>query len=254
MKVLCIGDVVGTNGLEYLCSRLPALRRETDAQLVVVNAENCSSSGVGLGKAEAEQLLQYADVLTGGNHSLRRAKMQLYSENERILCPANLPYAEDEAGCCVVDTGRHGTIRVINLAGVAWMEPIDSPFKRADALLKKGNATYTVVDFHAESTAEKKALAFYLDGRVSAFFGTHTHVQTADEQILPGGTGYITDVGMTGPALSVIGVRPQDAIERQRMHVPVVFNVADGPCTINAVLFTLNAQNGLCSEVRRIIL
>ncbi|NLW78585.1 MAG: YmdB family metallophosphoesterase [Ruminococcaceae bacterium] len=252
MRILCVGDVVGTPGLELAISRLPALRRTEQADFIIVNGENSDKSGVGLPHAAAEQLLQVADVVTTGNHCHRRADESLYTENPTVLHPANYPYTEDAAGCCEIDTGRLGVLRVINLAGVAWMEPIDSPFTRADALLAKGAARFTVVDVHAESTAEKKALAFYLDGRVSAVFGTHTHVQTADEQILPGGTGYITDVGMTGPSVSVIGIQPQLAVKKQREHVPVQFKVADGPLMLNAVLFTLDDISGLCVDVRRI--
>lgn len=252
MKILCVGDVVGEAGLAFACARLPGLKRDTGADFTIVNGENADKSGVGLPRAAAEALLQHADVVTSGNHSHRRSDGGLYTDEERVLHPANLPLTADDAGCCCVDTGRLGAVRVINLAGVAWMEPIDSPFARADALLQRSEARFTVVDFHAESTAEKKALAYYLDGRVSAVFGTHTHVQTADEQILPGGTGYITDVGMCGPANSILGVQPEDAVKKQRYHVPVKFRVADGPCMLNAVLFCLNDESGLCTQVQRI--
>ncbi|MGD9560505.1 MAG: TIGR00282 family metallophosphoesterase [Oscillospiraceae bacterium] len=254
MVVLCVGDVTGAAGLELAERRLPQLRREHAADFVVVNGENSDKSGVGLPRAAAERLLQVADVVTTGNHCYRRADETLYLENPAVLHPANFPYTEDAAGCCVVDTGRHGSVRVINLMGVAFMEPVDSPFKRADELLAKGEARFTIVDFHAESTAEKKALAFYLDGRVSAIFGTHTHVQTADEQVLPKGTGYITDVGMTGPCVSVIGVEPALAVKKQREHVPVQFTVAGGPLALNAVRFVLDDESGLCLRVQRIAL
>lgn len=252
MRVLCVGDVVGEPGLACLADELPALKRETGADAVIVNGENSDKSGTGLSRGAMETILQYADVITTGNHCYRRAGEEMYLENETVLHPANFPYTQNAAGCCVVDTGRYGLLRVVNLMGVAWMEPVDNPFARADALLESGQAKFTVVDFHAESTAEKKALAFYLDGRVSAVFGTHTHVQTADEQLLPGGTGYITDVGMTGPVVSVLGVRPEDAVQKQRTHTPVHFKVAEGPCMLNAVLFTLDDNTGLCTEVQRI--
>lgn len=252
MNVLCIGDVVGDAGLDFLCDTLPQLKRDTKADFVVVNGENSDKSGVGLSRAAAETLLQYADVVTSGNHCYRRASEELYTENERVLHPANFPFTQDDAGCCLVDTGRLGTVRVINLSGTAWMEPIDNPFVRADELLRFGEASYTIVDFHAESTAEKKALAFYLDGRISALFGTHTHVQTADEQVLPGGTGFISDVGMTGPVVSVLGMRPEDAVRKQRTHTPTRFTVAEGPCMLNAALFTLDNATGLCKKVQRI--
>ncbi len=252
MNILCVGDVVGQAGLACLCEALPGLKQGTGAHLVVVNGENSDKSGVGLGRAEAETILQYADVVTTGNHCFRKAGPALYDEMETVLHPANFPYTEDAAGCCVVDTGRLGSVCVINLLGVAFLEPIDSPFTRADELLAKTGAKFTIVDFHAESTAEKKALAFYLDGRVSALFGTHTHVQTADEQVLPKGTGFITDVGMTGPSVSVLGAAPHLAVKKQREHVPVRFEVADGPSHLNAVLFELDDATGLCRKVTRI--
>lgn len=252
MKILCVGDVVGAPGLTCLTERLPGLRSRLGADLVIVNGENSDKSGLGMSRADAETLLQYTDVVTTGNHSYNRAGEELYNELDTVLHPANQPYTEDGAGMCTVDTGRLGEVCVINLAGVAFLEPVDSPFKRVDELLAKTKARFIVVDFHAESTAEKKALAFYLDGRVSALFGTHTHVQTADEQVLPQGTGYITDVGMTGPLVSVIGVAPELAVKKQRLHVPVRFAVAEGPVMFNAVLFDLDDQSGLCRAATRI--
>lgn len=252
MKVLCVGDVVGEPGMRVLCDRLPGIKSETGADITIVNGENSDKSGTGLSRSTAQTILQYADVVTTGNHCYRRADESLYEENETVLHPANYPYTEDGTGCCLLDTGRYGVVRVINLMGTAWMEPVDNPFTRVDALLKKNEARFTIVDFHAESTAEKKALAFYLDGRVSAVFGTHTHVQTADEQILPKGTGFITDVGMTGPIVGVLGVEPALAVQRQRTHAPVRFAVAEGPTMLNAVLFTLDDSTGMCTAVQRI--
>ncbi len=252
MNVLCIGDVVGEAGVDFFASRLPSLKRELFADFVIVNGENSDKSGIGLNKHTAETLLQYADVVTGGNHSLRRASLGLYAENECLLLPANQPCTSDDMGCCVLNTGRLGDICVINLAGCAWMEPLCNPFLRAEELLAKHSARFIIVDFHAESTAEKKALAYHLDGRVSAVFGTHTHVQTADEQLLPSGTGYISDIGMCGPSNSVIGVEPHLAVKRQREHLPVRFEVAQGPCEMRGALFILDDDTGLCLDVQRV--
>lgn len=252
MRILCVGDVVGRQGLDYLCEILPLVKQQTAPDFVIVNGENSDNSGTGISRHGAEALLQHADVVTTGNHCWRRAGEELYTEQEALLHPANFPYTSAAAGCCMIDTGRHGNVRVINLMGTAWMEPVDNPFTRADELLAMGDARYTIVDFHAESTAEKKALAFYLDGRVSAVFGTHTHVQTADEQILPAGTGFITDVGMVGPRISVLGVQPELAVKKQRTHGMVRFAVADGPRMLNAALFTLDDTTGLCTAVQRI--
>lgn len=252
MKILCIGDVVGGPGLAFYEAEIATVKRQTQADFVVVNGENSDKTGTGLTRASAEVLLRQADVVTTGNHCYRRAGEELYLENERLLHPANFPYTQNQAGCCIIDLGMLGTLRVVNLMGTAFMEPIDNPFTRADALLAAGNTKFTIVDFHAESTAEKKALAFYLDGRVSAVFGTHTHVQTADEQVLPGGTGFISDVGMTGPVTSVLGVQPQLAVQKQRTHGMVHFKVADGPCMLNAALFTLDDTSGFCTQVQRV--
>lgn len=252
MKILCIGDVVGQEGMDFFAQTMPGLKQQLAPHLVIVNGENSDVSGTGLTSHGAEHLLQYADVVTTGNHCYRKAQESLYMEQERVLHPANWPYTQANTGRCLIDTGRFGVVQVINLAGVAWMEPLDNPFTKGDELLASAQARYTIVDFHAEATAEKKALAFYLDGRVSAVFGTHTHVQTADEQILPKGTGYITDAGMTGPMISVLGVEPELAVKKQREHIPMRFQPAGGPCMLNGVLFTLDDTTGLCLGVERI--
>ena len=255
MKILCIGDVVGDAGLDFVCRRLPALRRELGVALCIVNGENADTSGTGLTKSAAEELLSHgADVITTGNHALRRAGMDLYTENNTLLMPANYPGIAPNAGMCTLDFGKYSVL-VANLAGVAFLEPLDNPFDVADRILASDEgkrARFKIIDFHAESTAEKKALAYYLDKRVSALFGTHTHVQTADEQILPAGSGYITDLGMCGPCQSVIGVEPRLAIEKQKTHRPVRFALAGGKCTLCGAVFTLNDTTGLCEKAERV--
>ena len=252
MKLLCVGDVVGEPGLDFLCRRLPALRRRLGADVCIVNGENAHPDGVGINRAIAEEIFAHgADAVTTGNHALRRCAESLYEETEALLCPANLPFLDPSAGRVTLDFGRYA-VTVLNLSGVAFLEPIDSPFEVADRLLAEDCARFKVVDFHAESTAEKQAFARYLDGRVSAVFGTHTHVPTADAGVLPGGTGFITDVGMTGPVNSVIGVKPELAIRRQRSHRPVRFAVAEGPCRLDAVLFTCDDATGRCTAAERV--
>ncbi len=252
MNILCIGDVFGPPGLDFYNDRMPALKEELGVDFVVVNGENSDKSGTGITNHSAEALLRHADVVTSGNHGYDRAGEDLYLDNERVIHPANYPYTEDSTGCVLVDTGRLGTVCVINLAGVAFLEPIDNPFTRVDYLLKKYPAKYTIVDFHAESTSEKKAMAYHLDGRISGIFGTHTHVQTADEQILPNGTGFITDAGMSGPIHSILGMDKHASILRNRLHIRQKMVVADGFCMINGVLFTLDDDSGLCISARRI--
>lgn len=247
MRVLCIGDVVGAAGLNYLCDNLPAAKRQHKIDLCVVNGENADKSGTGLTRHSAQQILSAgADAVTTGNHCFRRTDTELYTESYNILCPANHPAVPCEAGVARLDFGRYSA-EVYNLSGVAFMDSLNNPFDTLDGLLKSSAAKIKIVDFHAESTAEKKAFAYYFAGRVSAVFGTHTHVATRDICILPGKTGYITDVGMTGPVNSVIGVNPAEAIEKQRRHTPVKFDVADGECKMQGAIFEISTETGECT-------
>lgn len=252
MKILCIGDVVGDVGVSFLCRQLPKLKRENNANICIVNGENADTSGKGITKQIANEILAHgADVITTGNHALYKATDELYTEIETLLMPANFPACQKNAGTCELDFGAY-KVFVANLGGAAYGTGLDNPFFAADALLKNTNAKFKIIDFHADSTAEKKAFAYYLDGKVSAIFGTHTHVQTADEQILPNKTGYITDIGMTGPAISVIGTEAQLAIKKQMYARPVKFAVASGKCELSGVLFDLDDTSGLCKDVKRI--
>ncbi|MBQ7089220.1 MAG: TIGR00282 family metallophosphoesterase [Clostridia bacterium] len=253
MKILCIGDVVGAVGCRHLQQHLPRVKRELGADVCIVNGEN-SADGNGTTPVSAKHLFDAgADVITGGNHTFRRHEYyDLLEENEYLLRPANLPSGTPGRGMTLVDRGRY-QVAVINLQGTVYMEALTSPFETLDSLLKEaGNPKFCIVDFHAEATAEKRALAGYADGRISALFGTHTHVATADEQILESGTGFITDVGMTGPIHSCLGVRTELSIEKMRTKLPVRFAVADGPCAMDGVLFTLDDTTGKCTAVQRI--
>lgn len=253
MNILCVGDVVGAAGCRYLREKLPELKRQLRADVVIVNGEN-SAEGNGILPNSAQALFDAgADVITGGNHTFRRREiLEQLETDDRLLRPANLPGDAPGRGWTVVDRGRF-QVTVVNLMGVVFMEPIDNPFYALDRVLKEaGEPRFCVVDIHAEATAEKKGLAFYADGRISAMFGTHTHVQTADEQILPGGTGFITDVGMVGPALSCLGVKPELSIAKMKSHLPVRFINAEGPCGLDGVLFTLDDKTGRTVSVRRI--
>lgn len=252
MRILCVGDVVGEPGVRFLSRRLPGVKKQLAADVCIVNGENADPSGRGITSAIADELFSHgADVVTGGNHCFDRAKDELFEETEFLLCPANFPGLSQKAGWCELDLGRF-QLQVLNLSGVAFLEPVDNPFQTVERILAQSKAKFRVLDFHAESTAEKQAMGYWLDGRVSAVFGTHTHVPTADDRVLPKGTGYLTDVGMTGPAESVIGVQPELAIARQRTHRPGRFKVAQGPCRMDMVVFELSDSTGLCTKVERL--
>lgn len=253
MRVLCVGDVVGKSGCDHLRRVLPVVKRQYSVDVCVVNGEN-AAEGNGLTPAVADHLFDSgADILTGGNHTFRRPELTDRLERDpMILRPINFAPEVPGHGIGVVDRGRY-RVTVINLLGTAFMEPLRNPFEALDAALAEaGSPTFCVVDIHAEATAEKKSLAYYADGRVSAMFGTHTHVQTADEQILPNGTGFITDAGMTGPIRSVLGVNPDEPIRKLRLGVPVRFTTAAGPCRLEAVLFTLDDKTGKTTAVERL--
>lgn len=253
MNILCIGDVVGHIGCNHLQTVLPKIKRELSVDVCIVNGEN-SADGNGILPISAKAIFAAgADVITGGNHTFRRKDIyDALEENEFLLRPANMPAGTPGRGITYIDRGRY-QVAVINLLGCVYMEAMDSPFDTLDRLLTEaGNPRFCIVDFHAEATAEKRALAAWADGRISALFGTHTHVATADEQILPGGTGFQTDVGMTGPLNSCLGVKTELALERMRTKLPVRFAAADGICAMDGVLFTIDEQTGHTTAVRRI--
>ena len=257
MRLLAIGDVCGSIGCDEVRRILPGLKKSKKIDMVIINGEN-SADGNGVLPESAEALFACgADVITGGNHSLRRKQVYDYlDENEFILRPHNLPDAETGKGICLVDLG-YATVAVINLSGKIYLERSGAscPFKAADELIeqaKEAGAKVIAVDFHAEATSEKRALALYLDGRISAFFGTHTHVQTADEQILNEGTGYITDLGMTGPINSVLGVKSEIIINRLKDGDPSKFRLADGECSLCGCIFDIDVKSGRTVGIERI--
>lgn len=258
MRLLAVGDVCGSIGCDEVKRVLPKLKREKNIDMTVINGEN-SADGNGILPESAESLFAFgADVITGGNHSLRRKQAYDYlDENEFVLRPHNLP-EESGKGICFVDLG-YTSAAVINLCGILYLEKLsaENPFKTADRLIdtaRENGAKIIIVDFHAEATSEKRALALYLDGRVSAFFGTHTHVQTADEQILKNGTGYITDLGMTGPVDSVLGVKSEIIINRLKDGNPAKFELAEGECRLNGCIFDIDPKTGLTVGIERVSL
>lgn len=252
MKLLMFGDVVGEAGTEFFAKHAPLLKRQYGADLIVVNGEN-SAKGNGITPQSAQQLFSAgADVITTGNHCFRRKCDSIYN-NPRILRPANFPEGAPGSGVCVLDCGSY-SFAVINLMGTAFMEALDNPFRVIDSLLAEISTHNILVDFHAEATSEKRAMGWYLAGRVSAVIGTHTHVQTADEEILDGQTGYLTDCGMSGGIRSVLGIRPEQAIEKQRFHRPVQFSEALPPCMLNAVCLEIDTKSGNCTKIERIFI
>jgi len=257
MRVLFIGDIVGKPGREQVAQHLSAVKREHGVVLTIANAEN-AAAGFGITPSVAEELFRLGvDLLTSGNHVWDKKEVEGFIAGEhRLLRPANYP--EEAPGAGVTLWERDGLrVGVLNLQGRVFLPAIDCPFRVADrhlAMLREATPLI-IVDFHAEASSEKQAFAYYVDGRVSAVVGTHTHVQTADEQILPGGTAYITDVGMTGPRHSVIGIAPEDAIRRFLTQMPTRFTVATGAAGIlSAVLLDLDEATGRARAITRLLL
>ena len=251
MNLLFIGDVVGQSGCDFLESRMYKLKREYDIDVTVVNGEN-SAQGNGITPQSYRQLLNMgADVVTTGNHSFRRREAEgLYDTNEQLLRPANYPEGVMGHGVTYIDMCPY-KIAVVNLMGTMYMEAVENPFNYVDKLLESIDTPNIIVDFHAEATSEKKAMGFYLQKRCTAVLGTHTHVQTADECIFENGMGYITDVGMTGPIKSVLGVKPELAIKKQREKLPVRFETADGDCKMDCILFQIDEKSGKTIKLNR---
>lgn len=247
MKILTIGDIVSSQGCEYLRKKLPALKKELQADIIIVNGEN-SAVGNGILPQSAKFILDSGtDIITLGNHSLKRREIYSYLDSGApIIRPANYHPNAPGKGIFFADKG-YALVAIINLQGSIYLDTYENPFSTADRLVaeaKKEGASIIILDFHAEATSEKKAMGFYLDGKVSVVFGTHTHVQTSDNQILPQGTGYVTDIGMTGPYYSVLGVNPDIAIEKLRTGLPVKFTNDDGICSLEGCLFEIDNKTG----------
>ncbi len=248
-----MGDVHGRPGRRAVARRVPSLRRELGVDFVVANAEN-SAGGVGLTPQTAGELFAAGvDALTGGNHTwAKREAYGLLDSDPRVVRPANYPPGVPGQGSTVIRRGG-AALAVLNLQGRVFMEPLDDPFRvaRAEVDRLRELTPFVLVDFHAEATSEKLALGYFLDGKVTAVVGTHTHVQTADERVLPGGTAYITDVGMTGPRDGVIGMDRDAILQRFLLQLPVRFEVASGAVQFNAVLVEADAS-GRATSIRRI--
>ena len=250
--ILAVGDVVGEPGLRHLEKHLRAVKKLKGIDFTVVNGEN--ASGVGLTPDQAWRIYDAgADAVTLGNHTF--GKMQIkdaLEDTSWLLRPANYTGRAPGHGCEIFDLGAV-RVRVMNLIGrcdLAW--GAENPFTTADKLLKDGEAEFTLVDFHAQATSEKLAMGYYLDGRVSALWGTHTHVPTADERVYPKGTGYITDLGMTGAVESVLGIEPWQSVETFLGGLPGRYKTPEGGCKMQGAVFTLDSETGLCTAVERV--
>ena len=252
-RILAIGDVVGEPGLRHLERHLRGVKRLKGVHFTVVNGEN--AAGVGIMPDQVEALYAAgADVVTLGNHTFGKQQIaRRLEEDPYLLRPANYTGRAPGRGWGVYECG-HIHIAVMNLIGRCGLDfHADNPFTTADKLLSAGEQPeLTLVDFHAEATSEKLALGYYLDGRVSALWGTHTHVPTADERVYPKGTGYITDLGMTGPVESVLGIEPRQSVETFLGGLPGRYRSPEGPCKLQGALFTLDGGTGLCTAVERV--
>lgn len=246
IKVLCVGDVVGSVGCEFLRKKLSEFKRENKIDVCIVNGEN-SAVGNGMLPNSCNHIFTSgADFITGGNHSLKRREIFDYlDENENIIRPANYGDGVWGKGYGIIDKGAY-RVGVINLLGRVWLEGHADPFETAEKIIAelKKETNIIFVDFHAEATAEKKALGYFLDGKVSAVYGTHTHIQTSDAQIMAAGTGYITDLGMTGPEESVLGVKKEIIIEKFRKGFTTMFETADTASFMQGCVFTVDRQSG----------
>lgn len=257
MIVLFLGDVFGKPGRLILERKLQGIIKENNVDIVIANGEN-AAGGIGISPEICEILLNMGiNILTSGNHIYKKREIYDYIAREpRLLKPANYPPGTPGKGYYIIpDRKINGSkIAVVNICGRVFIENLDCPFRCMDKILDKikKEAQVIIVDFHAEVTSEKVAMGWYLDGRVSALIGTHTHVQTADERILPGGTAYITDVGMVGPRDSVIGVKKENIIERFLRLMPQKFIVAKGDYLINAVLVDIDEKSGWANDIKRI--
>ncbi len=255
IKILAVGDVFGESGLDFIEKNLRNIIKNEQADLVIVNAENVHG-GSGLEPYEADALFNSgADVLTGGNHSLRRYGLfDMLDNHPYLLRPLNFPPEAPGKGYCIVPVGNGLRALVISVCGQVFMDPADSPFTTVRRVLdsQKGKYDFAICDFHGEATSEKIAFSHLFDGEIQGVFGTHTHIQTADEKITSKGSGYISDIGMCGCEDSIIGVSYETAIQRFTKNVRAKAVPAKGKITLRGVVFTLDENSRRCIEVKRI--
>lgn len=251
-RILFLGDVVGRPGRNALQRGLPRLMNEHRPLFVIVNGEN-AAGGVGITSEIAEEFLRYgADAITLGNHAFNKREIYGYLDSGKpIVRPANMPPSVPGQGWTIVEKGRVA-LAVANVCGRVYMDQYDDPFACTDRLVQTVGTPHFLLDFHAEATSEKIAMGWHLNGRATAVVGTHTHVTTADERVLPGGTAYITDVGMTGPRDSVLGMDRRIILERFRTTLPAKFDVANEPGVISGVLVSVQEDSGRATGILRV--
>lgn len=253
MKILAVGDLVGEIGLKKLKKELPLIQEAENIDFTIVNAENVAD-GMGIKKQNYEELSKLdIDVITMGNHTWAKKDIFKFIDNSNIIRPANYSRGLPGYGYRIIEK-QDKKIAVINLIGRTFMGPVlsENPFQCVDRLLEKINADIIMIDFHGEATAERIAMGYYLDGRISGIFGTHTHVQTADEEILKNGTGYITDIGMTGPKNSVIGMDIDVTLKRFVKTLPERYKLASGECKLEGVIFEIGDKSCRTEKIYRI--
>ena len=255
MKILAIGDIVGGIAIDYLTKTLSKFVKENGINFVIANGENASEIK-GLSKNDADALYNLGvDFITLGNHAFGKKDIYSFLDNNdyQIIRPCNFPNKAPGSGYSIVNIDGY-KILIINALGTMYMTPLNSPFESIDRILdrEKGRYDFAILDFHAESTSEKLAIAHYFDGRIAIIFGTHTHVQTADEQILPNGSAYITDIGMTGPVNSILGTKIDTIIDKFTLQTPQFFTVADGEVKVNGVIFDIDPSSAKINSIKRI--
>ena len=254
MRILAVGDIVGESGVRKLKEELPKIKKEEEIDFVITNGEN-SAGGMGITEKNFKEIIEAGtNVVTMGNHTWGKKDIFKFIDEPRLLRPANYPKGVVGKGLGIYECNGK-KIAVINLMGRVDINILtENPFIIAKEMVEelKNKVDIIMIDFHAEATAEKIAMARYLDGKITALFGTHTHVQTGDEQILPKGTGYITDLGMTGPKNSVIGMDVNVSIKRFETTLPEKYKLAEGECILNAVIFEIDNQTNRVTEIRRI--
>lgn len=254
MKVLFIADIMGQAGREAVARVLPGLKTKNQFDLIIANGEN-AAGGNGLTPHIARELFHLGiDVLTMGNHTWDKKEILDIIDDEAIVRPANYAPGVPGRGAMLVTTASGFKVGILNLIGRVFMPPSDCPFRVAEKVIQelKKETPVIIVDIHAEATSEKVAMGWYLDGKVSAVIGTHTHIQTADEKVLPEGTAFITDVGMTGPFDSVIGIKKEIILQRFLMQMPIRFEVSDKDIWFNGVVMEIDEKSGKAIKIQRL--